>query len=152
MQEPGNQLDRVRHKLVVPAVHGFIGVQLTALFFAVQAVLMLVAWTYADGLFEPLFVLVGAGLYAYIAWGLTRAEKSAWHLAAFFAFVGIVLNLLSVACAPGELADGNMSLLDVAGDMLMLVLSILVWGYIRRDPVREVFGVPTYPRHDEDDY
>ncbi len=61
MQEPEDQLDRVRNKLIVPAVRGFVGVQLTALLFAVQAVLMLFAWTYAHGLFTPVVVLVGAG-------------------------------------------------------------------------------------------
>ena len=140
-----------KDKLLVPSLQGFTGVQLTALFFAVQAILMLFAWTYTDGPFESVAVLVGAGVYGYTAWGLTRAEKSAWHLAAFLAFLGIILNLLAVACAPGDLADGDITLLDVAGDMLMLVLSIIVWGYIRRQPVREVFGVPTYPQHDEFD-
>lgn len=131
-------------KLVVPAVRGFNGVQLTALFFAAQSLLLLFATAWEDSHLVTAFVLAWAGLYAWIAWGLVRAEKAAWHLAAFFAFVGIVLNIVSVACAPNNIADGDMTLLDAGGDILMLVLSILVWGYLRRPMVRDVFGVPTY--------
>lgn len=144
MSQAEESNDDIRDRILVPAVRHFTGVQLTALFFALQSVLMLLASAFADGSFTRIGVLLGAGLYACIAWGLTQARKPAWHLAAFFAFVGIILNLVAIGCAPGRLAEYEITLLDVAGDMLMLVLSVLVWGYLRRAEVREVFGVPIY--------
>lgn len=131
-------------RLLVPAVQGFQGIQLVVLFHAAQSLLALLAGAFTDGIFSHLVLLVIAGVHAWTAWGLTRAHKPAWHLAAFLAFVGIVLGLVAAACAPGKLAEGDITLLDVTGEMLMLVLSFLVWSYIRRPDVREVFGVPVY--------
>jgi hypothetical protein len=131
-------------RLLVPAVQNFQGIQLVVLFHAAQSLLALFAGAFTDGISSRFVILAIAGVHAWTAWGLTRAHKPAWHLAAFLAFAGIVLGLLAVACAPGKLAEGDITLLDVTGEMLMLVLSFLVWSYIRRPDVREVYGVPVY--------
>lgn len=95
-----------------------------------------------EGFVGRTFLLAVAALKLFAAFGLLRAEKSAWHVAAFLAFVGIVWNAIAAACAPGAIARGDMHLFEAAWKVLMLGISFVVFSYLRRPDIRRLYGVP----------
>lgn len=119
------------------------GIAWSAGWFAVPAVAMFVFAALPDtGVIARLFFLLVGALHAFAALGLLRGVKSAWHIATFLAFLTIVTRLLAVACAPGEIADGDQHLGEAAIDVVTLAIAILVYTYLRRPEVRALFSVP----------
>lgn len=138
------------NELIPHAIRGYRGVHLTVAYFAVFAVISLVLGYLDDGFFSSIFIYSLAGAYAWTAYALFTVRKSGWHFASFFAFITIILNAIALSCAPGEIADDKMSLFQVTYDVLTLVLSVLIIGYLRRPDVREIYGVPLSYRLDGD--
>lgn len=128
--------------LVVPSVHGMHGLYWCAGWYAVQALFLIATLVFMDGLVAPFLVLALVGLYTYVAIGLLRALKPAWHFATFIAFLSIIVNAVAIACAPGEIADHETTLAEAALDVVSLALFVLVYAYLRKPSVREIYGVP----------
>ncbi len=137
-------------ELIPHAIRGYRGIQLTAAYFAACTLLSLGLGLFTEGFFASLFLYSFAGAYAWTAYALFSVRKSGWHFACFFAFVTIVLNIISLACAPRDIAAEEMNLFEVAFDMLTLVLSFIILTYLRRPDVREIYGVPLSYGLDED--
>ncbi|MBW3568435.1 MAG: hypothetical protein KY410_10850 [Proteobacteria bacterium] len=128
--------------MVVPAIRGNTGVYWCAGWFAIQGMTALVVAILDDGIFSTLLALVFGALCIYAALGLLRALKPAWHVATFLAFLMIILNSVAIACAPGEIADGDKHLLEAAFDIVLLAIFILVYSRLRKPGVRSLYGVP----------
>lgn len=128
--------------MVVPAIRGKTVVYWCAGWYALQGIAALVVAVLDEGFFSTLLALVFGALCIYAALGLLRALKPAWHIATFLAFLSIILNSVAIACAPGEIADGEKHLLEAAVDIVLLAIFILVYSRLRRPQVRSLYGVP----------
>lgn len=128
--------------IVAPRIRGEQGVYWCAAWYAVQGVLSFGMSAFESGFFTKLVLIVFGAFCTYAALGLLRAVKPAWHIATFIAFASILLTGISIACAPGEIADNEIMLFEAALDVLVLTLFILVYSYLRKPRVRELYGVP----------
>ena len=137
--------------VIAPAVQERPGLLWVAAYYALLAVIGAVTFFLDDGLFARFSELTFIVVYAYVAFGLLQADKPAWHLAAFFAFIGIIVNGVATACAPGNIADGDITLFEASGTVTLLVLSFFVFAYLRKPDVRAIYGVPQTYRNDERD-
>ena len=134
--------------IIAPRIQGEQGVYWCAAWYALQGVLSLGASAFQDGIFTKLVLIVFGAFCVYAALGLLRALKPAWHIATFIAFVSIVLTGISIACAPGEIADNETTLFEAALDVLVLTLFILVYSCLRKPRIRTLYGVPLSYRAD----
>jgi hypothetical protein len=127
---------------LVLRIRGQHGIYWCAAWFALQALAMFVTGVLETGAFELTLLFAVSGLHAFVALGLLRGMKSAWHIAAFLAFATMVLKLLATACAPGDIADGDKHLLEAALDIVVLAIVILIFGYLRKPFIRKLYNVP----------
>lgn len=137
--------------IVAPQIRGEQGVYWCAAWYALQGVLSLGMSVFQDGTFTRLALIVFGAFCVYAALGLLRALKPAWHIATFIAFASIILTGVSIACAPGEIADNEITLFEAALDVLVLTLFILVYSYLRKPRVRKLYGVPMSYRTENPD-
>ncbi len=124
------------------------GICWCAAWFALQAVIAFVAGVLESGAFALTLLFAIGGLNAYVALGLLRGLKPAWHFATFLAFVTVLLKIIATACAPGEIADGDRHLPEAALDIVILAIAVLVFGYLRKPSVRRLYNVPESYRAD----
>jgi len=110
--------------------------------YALQSVFAFIASAFQDGMVSSFALIVFGGFCAYAALGLLRALKPAWHIAAFLAFLSIILTAITVACAPGDIVDDEKHLLEAALDVVMLAVFVLVYSWLRKPAVRTLYGVP----------
>lgn len=136
--------------IVAPRIRGEQGIYWCVAWYALQGVLSLGMGAFEDGMFAKLVLIVFGAFCVYAALGLLRALKPAWHIATFLAFAAIILTGISIACAPGEIADNEITLFEAALDVLVLTLFILVYSYLRKPRIRELYAVPrSYKAEDE---
>lgn len=127
---------------LAPRISGQTGIYWCAAWFAMLAVAAFLASVLETGMLAVTFMAVAGGLHAYAALGLLRGLKPAWHVAAFLAFIAIVTRLLATACAPGEIAEGDRQLHEAAIDIVVLAISVTVFSFLRKRPIRRLYGVP----------
>lgn len=118
------------------------GLPLIAGFYALQAIALMLAAGFAGGVLSMAWWLVWGAVFLVVGIGILRRRKSAWHLACFLSFAGALWQLLAVACAPGELADGETNIFLVTVNMSMLAVYLVIFAYLRRADIRVLYGVP----------
>lgn len=124
-------------------LHEHRGIAWCAAWFGFVALAAFVTSVLPNAAFVARAVLLAiGGLHGFVAFGLLRGVKAAWHLAAFLAFITIVLRASAIACAPGEIADGDKHLLQAALDVAVLAIAIVIYGYLRKPHIRVLYGVP----------
>lgn len=128
-------------RMLAPALAAHQGIIRVSVWFGFSALVSLGMLIMHEGLAGRAFLLSVAALKLFAAFGLLRAEKSAWHIAAFLAFMGMVWNAIAAACAPGALARGDMHLFEVVWKVFVLVISFVVFSYLRRPDIRSEYGV-----------
>jgi hypothetical protein len=136
---------------IAPEIRAQRGLQWCAAWFGLNAVAALLFAVFTEGLAGLLFLFLLAGLHAYACVGLLRGLKSGWHIAAFLAFATIVVQSISVACAPGNMARGDMHFFELVLNVLILAVAVLVFGYLRAPAIRRLYGVPENYRVAESD-
>lgn len=119
------------------------GIAWCAAWFAIPA---LAAFGFAaftqTGAVGRVFLLLVGGVHAFAALGLLRGVKAGWNVATFLAFLTIVTRVVAVACAPGEIADGERHLLEAGLDVAVLAIAIVIFAYLRKPAVRSLYSVP----------
>ena len=144
-------MQRFFHSLVADSVRSTHGIYWCSALFAVQAMLALAAGVLESGFFAPVLMLGYGALSAYVSLALLQAVKAAWHWATFILFLSIIVSAVAVACAPGEMADGEQHFLETVLDVVMLALFILAYSFLRRPAIREIYGVPLSYREGSDE-
>lgn len=127
---------------IAERVRGRSGVYWCAAWFALQALIAFVASVLETGAMTLSLLIAFGGLNAYVALGLLRGLKPAWHFATFLAFITIALKLLATACAPGAIADGDRTLFEAALDIMLLAGAVLVFMHLRKPAIRALYKVP----------